>query len=172
MSNPGAAAGGNRPVALQLYTLRDELAADRPALLRRLAGFGYRAVEPYDVLTDPDTLRAELDAAGLAVCSVHTQPFGDGAEAARPASRYASGVYPDHAVYCGTKFFVRTPRRNSFFNRRAFRCGRDGMKRKPRRPWRNTSTPAMERTSRSAYTPRAFWVAILPWCFTAAAMLR
>src|SRR5579875_1553449 len=86
MSNPPAA-GGNRPVALQLYTVREQLAADRPGVLRRLAGFGYRAVEPYDVLTDPDTLRAELDAAGLAVCSVHTQPFGDGAEAAFRGAR-------------------------------------------------------------------------------------
>jgi sugar phosphate isomerase/epimerase len=82
MSDPEAAAGGNRPVALQLYSMRDELAQDRPGVLRRLAGFGYRTVEPFDVLTDPDVLRAELDAAGLAVCSVHTQPFGDDAEAA------------------------------------------------------------------------------------------
>ena len=81
MSNPPAA-GGNRPVALQLYTVRDQLTADRPGVLKRLAGFGYRTVEPYDVLTDPDVLRAELDAAGLAVCSVHTRPFGDDAEAA------------------------------------------------------------------------------------------
>jgi sugar phosphate isomerase/epimerase len=79
MSN---SAGGNRPVAVQLYSVRDELGADRPGVLRRLAGYGYRTVEPYDVLTDPDVLRDELDAAGLGVCSVHTRPFGDGAEAA------------------------------------------------------------------------------------------
>jgi sugar phosphate isomerase/epimerase len=77
----------DRPVALQLYTFRDELAADRPGVLRQLAGFGYRAVEPYDVLTDPDALRAELDAAGLTVCSVHTRPFGDQAEAAFRGTR-------------------------------------------------------------------------------------
>ena len=74
MSDPEAVAGGNRPVAVQLYSMRDELARDRAGVLRRLAGFGYRTVEPFDVLTDPDGLRAELDAAGLAVCSVHTQP--------------------------------------------------------------------------------------------------
>ena len=84
--DPGAVTG-NRPVALQLYTVREELAKDRPGVLRRLAGFGYRTVEPYDVLTDPGTLRAELDAAGLAVCSVHTQPFGDDAEAAFRGAR-------------------------------------------------------------------------------------
>src|ERR1700761_5149572 len=81
-AQPGGPATGNRPVALQLYTLRDELAGDRAGVLKRLAGFGYRTVEPYDVLTDPDVLRAELDAAGLSVCSVHTRPFGDDAEAA------------------------------------------------------------------------------------------
>jgi sugar phosphate isomerase/epimerase len=74
-------------VALQLYTVRDALAGDRAGVLRRLAGFGYRTVEPYDVLTDPDVLRAELDAAGLGVCSVHTRPFGDDAEAAFRGAR-------------------------------------------------------------------------------------
>jgi sugar phosphate isomerase/epimerase len=81
MSTP-AAASGNRPVAVQLYSVREQLAADRLGVLKRLAGFGYRTVEPFDVLTDPDTLRAELDEAGLAVSSVHTRPFGDDAEAA------------------------------------------------------------------------------------------
>jgi sugar phosphate isomerase/epimerase len=85
MSN--STAGGNRPVALQLYSVRDELGAGRAGVLRRLAGFGYRTVEPYDVLTDPDVLRAELDAAGLGVCSVHTRPFGDDAEAAFRGAR-------------------------------------------------------------------------------------
>src|ERR1700753_1385154 len=85
MSN--SAAGGNRPVALQLYSVRDELGADRAGFLRRLAGSGYGTVEPYDVLTDPDLLRAELDAAGLGVCSVHTRPFGDDAEAAFRGAR-------------------------------------------------------------------------------------
>jgi sugar phosphate isomerase/epimerase len=100
MSNPEAVGGsgglgaagagqpaGIRPLALQLYTVRGELAADRPGVLRRLAGFGYRTVEPYDVLTDPEAFRAELDAAGLNVCSVHTRPFGDDAEAAFRGAR-------------------------------------------------------------------------------------
>ena len=83
----GQPSSGPRPVALQLYTVRDELGPDRAGVLRRLAGFGYRTVEPYDVLTDPDVLRAELDAAGLGVCSVHTRPFGDDAEAAFRGAR-------------------------------------------------------------------------------------
>jgi sugar phosphate isomerase/epimerase len=62
------------PPALQLYTLREQLATTgRKAVLRRVADFGYGAVEPYDVLTDPEQLRADLDEAGLAVCSVHAK---------------------------------------------------------------------------------------------------
>jgi sugar phosphate isomerase/epimerase len=69
------------PVALQLYTLRKELGNGRAGILRQVAGLGYGAVEPYDVVSDPDGLRADLDAAGLAVCSVHARPFGERAEA-------------------------------------------------------------------------------------------
>ncbi len=71
----------NNPVALQLYTVREDLAGDRAGILRRIAGFGYGAVEPYDVTSDPEGLRADLDAAGLAVCSVHARPFGEQAGA-------------------------------------------------------------------------------------------
>jgi sugar phosphate isomerase/epimerase len=91
----GQPAPGNRPVALQLYSLRDELAGGRAGVLQRLAGAGYRTVEPYDVLTDPDVLRAELDQAGLTVCSVHTKPFGDDAE---PAFRGARTVGADTVI--------------------------------------------------------------------------
>lgn len=71
----------SNPVALQLYTLRDELGAGRAGILRGVADLGYGAVEPYDVVSDPDGLRADIDAAGLAVCSVHARPFGEQAEA-------------------------------------------------------------------------------------------
>jgi len=65
------------PPALQLYTLREQLGDDRAGVLRKVAAFGYGAIEPYDVVTDPDRLRAELDEAGLSVCSVHGQVLGD-----------------------------------------------------------------------------------------------
>jgi sugar phosphate isomerase/epimerase len=68
------------PPALQLYTVREQLPTDRMAVLRRIADFGYGAVEPYDVQTDPDQLRADLDEAGLAVCSVHAKVLGDDAD--------------------------------------------------------------------------------------------
>jgi sugar phosphate isomerase/epimerase len=65
------------PPALQLYTLRDRLASDgRLAVLRSVRGFGYGAVEPYDVATDPQRLRDDLDEAGLAVCAVHAKALG------------------------------------------------------------------------------------------------
>jgi len=63
--------------ALQLYTVREQLTTDRPAVLRRIASFGYGAVEPYDVRTDPERLRADLDDAGLDVCSVHARVLGE-----------------------------------------------------------------------------------------------
>jgi sugar phosphate isomerase/epimerase len=68
------------PPAVQLYTLREQLAAgSRLAVLRSLSGFGYGAVEPYDVATDPDRLRDELGEAGLTACSVHARALGEDA---------------------------------------------------------------------------------------------
>jgi sugar phosphate isomerase/epimerase len=65
------------PPALQMYTVREQIATDRPGVLRRIAGFGYGAVEPYDVATDPERLRADLDEAGLAACAVHAKVLGE-----------------------------------------------------------------------------------------------
>jgi sugar phosphate isomerase/epimerase len=71
----------SNPLALQLYTVRDQLASGRKAVLGAIRGFGYAAVEPYDVLTDPEALRADLDGAGLAVCAVHAKALGGDAGA-------------------------------------------------------------------------------------------
>jgi sugar phosphate isomerase/epimerase len=70
----------SNPLALQLYTVRDQLPAGRKAVLQAIRSFGYGAVEPYDVRTDPEALRADLDEAGLAVCSVHARALGADAE--------------------------------------------------------------------------------------------
>ena len=43
----------------------------------RITGFGYGAVEPFNILSDPEGLRDDLAAAGLAVTSVHAIPVGD-----------------------------------------------------------------------------------------------
>jgi sugar phosphate isomerase/epimerase len=75
------------PPALQLYTVREQLAADRPGTLAQVASYGYGAVEPFGILDDPAGLAADLAAAGLGVCSVHATPAGDQAAAVIEAAR-------------------------------------------------------------------------------------
>ncbi|MGW8376730.1 sugar phosphate isomerase/epimerase [Streptomyces sp. ODS28] len=68
-------------LSVQLYSVRDALAADRDGTLKRLAALGYRYVEPFglgDWRTPPAeraaqarALRDALDAAGLGVSSLH-----------------------------------------------------------------------------------------------------
>ncbi|MFK4067242.1 sugar phosphate isomerase/epimerase family protein [Streptomyces sp. NPDC029674] len=60
-----------RPLSVQLYTVRDQLVADREGTLRRLAGLGYGAVEAYDVLSDPKGLRRVVEELGLTVSGTH-----------------------------------------------------------------------------------------------------
>jgi sugar phosphate isomerase/epimerase len=75
------------PAALQLYTLRDQLPSGRAAVLAQVAALGYGAVEAFDILADPDGLRADLDAAGLVACSVHALPQGEQAAGVIRATR-------------------------------------------------------------------------------------
>ena len=75
------------PAALQLYSLREQLPADRPGVLAQVAALGYGAVELFDILSDPVGLRADLDAAGLSACSVHAVPAGEQAEDVVRAAR-------------------------------------------------------------------------------------
>ncbi|HWE64906.1 MAG TPA: sugar phosphate isomerase/epimerase [Chloroflexota bacterium] len=60
------------PIAVQLYTLRDELAQDFAGTLRRVAEIGYRAVELYSYggMSAPE-LRALLHEIGLRPVSSH-----------------------------------------------------------------------------------------------------
>jgi sugar phosphate isomerase/epimerase len=62
-------------IGLQLYTLKDQLAApgSRPRVLERVAALGVESVEPYGFgsLEDARALRAETEAAGVTVPSVH-----------------------------------------------------------------------------------------------------
>ncbi|RKT87504.1 Sugar phosphate isomerase/epimerase [Saccharopolyspora antimicrobica] len=77
-------------LSVQLYSVRDQLAADRPATLAKLAAIGFRHVEPFGLgspdrtpaerLTAARSLRTDLDAAGLAVSAVHAGLPGDLAE--------------------------------------------------------------------------------------------
>jgi sugar phosphate isomerase/epimerase len=71
-------------IGLQLYTLREALAepGSRPAVLERVAALGVESVEPFgfarpnlvraDRLAEARALRADADAAGLRISSVHT----------------------------------------------------------------------------------------------------
>ncbi|RRO19967.1 sugar phosphate isomerase/epimerase [Saccharopolyspora rhizosphaerae] len=68
-------------LSVQLYSVRDQIAADQPGTLARLAELGFRHVEPFGLgslgksqaerLAATRELRADLDAAGLAVSAVH-----------------------------------------------------------------------------------------------------
>jgi sugar phosphate isomerase/epimerase len=73
--------------ALQLYTVREQLAADRAGTIAQVAGFGYAAVEPFGILADPAGLHEDLAAHGLTVTSVHAIPSAPDAEAVVAAAQ-------------------------------------------------------------------------------------
>lgn len=76
-----------RPLALQLWTVRDALAADRSRALQRVAEIGFRAVEPFGIggagaaaaerVAASEELRRQLDDNGLTACAVHGRVPGD-----------------------------------------------------------------------------------------------
>jgi len=62
----------NRPIALQMYTLRDAVQADIVGTLRAVAELGYGAVELHTLGgLSAAALRTELDTLGLQVCGMH-----------------------------------------------------------------------------------------------------
>ena len=70
-------------LSVQLYSVRDELAADRDGTLTRLRDLGFAHVEPFAFAQDVDDLAGALDRAGLSAPSGHeafleeTVTFGD-----------------------------------------------------------------------------------------------
>ena len=74
------------PVSVQLYSVRDALAADRPGTLARLRELGFTQVEPFGFANDPAALHADLQAAGLGVSSGHTSLVDADAGAALDAA--------------------------------------------------------------------------------------
>lgn len=67
----------NPQLSLQLYTLRDALAADLPGTLDRVAGLGFRNVEAFGFVGRAAELRAAHDSAGLRVPSAHASFLSD-----------------------------------------------------------------------------------------------
>lgn len=68
-----------RPIALQLYSVREQLAQDFEGTIRRVADIGYAGVETagFPAAVTPARARALFDALGLAICSVHAPlPLG------------------------------------------------------------------------------------------------
>lgn len=60
------------PIALQLYTLREAVARDFEAAVRKVAGIGYLGVEPAGFPgTTPEAGKRLFDDLGLEVCSAH-----------------------------------------------------------------------------------------------------
>ena len=59
-------------LSVQLYSIRDAVAADLPGALARLAAIGFTRVEPFD-LSDPERLRDALAGAGLTAPSAHAR---------------------------------------------------------------------------------------------------
>lgn len=59
------------PVALQLFTLRNEAEADYIGTLKKVAEIGYGAVEIAAVVLPPKDIRKALDDLGMAAISVH-----------------------------------------------------------------------------------------------------
>jgi sugar phosphate isomerase/epimerase len=74
------------PISVQLYSVRDALAADRPGTLARLREIGFTQVEPFGFASGAESLRADLEAAGLGVSSGHTSLVDADADAALDAA--------------------------------------------------------------------------------------
>ena len=77
-----------QPIALQLYTVRDQLAHDFEGTVRRVADIGYAGVETasFPVGVSAAAAKALFDEVGLTVCAAHA-PLPLGAAAAESLDR-------------------------------------------------------------------------------------
>lgn len=61
-----------KPIALQLYTLREQAKTDFHAVLKRVAQIGYKGVEPAGFYNlTPQQFRKEVEDLGMTICSSH-----------------------------------------------------------------------------------------------------
>ena len=63
-------------LGVQLWAVRDALAADMPRTLARLAGLGFGFVEPFDLLSDTAGLATALTDNGLRATTAHARVSG------------------------------------------------------------------------------------------------
>jgi sugar phosphate isomerase/epimerase len=78
-------------ISVQLYSVREQFAADPDGTLARLAAIGFTQVEPYGLLQNVDALRAGLPANGLTAPTAHARLIGEDQEATFAAA-VACGV--------------------------------------------------------------------------------
>lgn len=66
---------------VQLYAVREALAADYPGTIARLADIGFTYIEPFDLLSDPGRLAKALADTGLKAITAHADVTGPDAPA-------------------------------------------------------------------------------------------
>jgi sugar phosphate isomerase/epimerase len=66
-----------RPLSVQLYSVRDHLAADLPGTIARLADIGFQHVEPFGLPTNSTALADALANAHLTAPTSHGNVLGD-----------------------------------------------------------------------------------------------
>ena len=59
------------PLSVQLWSVREQLEADLPRTLDRLAAIGFTRIEPFDLFNDAEGLAAAMAASGLSAPSAH-----------------------------------------------------------------------------------------------------
>lgn len=67
-------------LAVQLYTFRKDMEKDVPGTLKKIRNLGFEYVEGHDapyLVSDPDTFKAQLDAAGLTMFALHWNNLND-----------------------------------------------------------------------------------------------
>ena len=81
-----ASGAARPPISVQLYTVRDALAADTPGTLRRIADLGLRTVEPFDLVGAVDRLAGPMAELGLTAPTTHVSFVDGGLDAALAAA--------------------------------------------------------------------------------------
>lgn len=123
----------SKPIALQLYTVREALADDFEGVIRQLAAIGYAGVETAGLPEgiSAGAARALFDELGLVVCSAHSPlPLGENAErdiatiATLGTDRLVSGYLPPEHYAT----LEATQRTCDLLNEAAAVCARNGLK--------------------------------------------